>query len=260
MSHAKSIITKISLALLLSLSSTASISATDDNSRTSTSISFQQSTSLSTTSKNIQFQNTEANTMPVLIKAGARKESLAVSTDTKTFSYSYSTDYTLYDATTDLISDFDYDGFYHRFNVAIDADTVFDTSLIYVRLYLSYEGGPWNHYASSNDYLIHGDSADDTFIIETELADGFPAGYYDVRIELYDAYTHEWLLSYGPYNDDSLSALPLEDNYYDDGYDNYGFPIETQVVFSGNGSMGWLLLLIPAFLITARRYGPAKTH
>ena len=90
-------------------------------------------------------------------------------------------------------------------------------------------------------------------MIETELAEGFPPGYYDVKIEIYDADTGQWLVSYGPYEDSSLSGLPLEDSYYDDSYDSGYYPVETNVVVAGHaGSLNWLLLL-PFMIIASRR-------
>ena len=157
----------------------------------------------------------------------------------------YSSDFLIYDVSSNLISDYNYNGFYHRFSISIDADTLYETALVYARLYISYEGGPWDYYASSDVYSIYGDSGMDGFSIETELANGFMPAYYDIRIELYAADTDQLLLSYGPYNDISLSALPLEDGDYDAAYraasyQNYnGRHIEY-----GQGSMGGGILLI----------------
>ncbi len=167
-------------------------------------------------------------------------------------------DFSIYDVGTELISDQDGDGFYHRFSVRIDADTYFDSAWVYARLYVSYEGGPWSWYATSEDYRISGDSSLDSFVIETELADGFPPGYYDVRVELYDADYGDYLLSYGPYDDSSLAALPLEDSYEDDTSGvSVGIGVEvglpqTEVVIAGAGSFGWWLLL-PFGVLLARR-------
>lgn len=244
------------------------MAATDEGSRTSKSISFTNSSEPEKTEKDAQLKQADADVMDVLNTEGFRMESTTSSTMNSGMissireahiidsSYVVHEEITIYDASTDLISDFNGDGFYHRFSVTIDADTVYDTSYIYARLYLSFEGGPWNHYATSENYHIHGDSTADTFVIETELADGFPAGYYDVRIELFDADYDEWLLSYGPYDDASLSALPLEDSYFDDQSPVVIYPVETQVVVSGHGgSMSWGLLLLPAVISVLRRRG-----
>ena len=243
--------------LLASLSAPL-MAATESAGRTSKSISFTKSGELEREKKDIQLEQADADIMGVLNQEGFRIESTMKSTiaavhifDSGYVAYN---DVTIYDASTELISDFNGDGFYHRFSVSIDADTVFDTSYIYARLYLSFEGGPWNHYATSDNYHIHGDSELDTFVIETELADGFPLGYYDVRVEIYDADFDEWLLSYGPYDDASLSALPLEDSYYDDQMSVVAYPVETQVVVAGHGgSMSWGLLLAAVIGVFRRR-------
>ena len=243
--------------LLASLSAPL-MAATDGGGRTSKSISFTKSSDLEREVKDMQLKQVDADIMGALNQEGFRMESTMKSTIAAAHifdsSYVAHNDVTIYDASTELISDFNGDGFYHRFSVSIDADTVYDTSYIYARLYLSFEGGPWNHYATSDNYHIHGDSELDIFVIETELADGFPVGYYDVRIELYDADIDEWLLSYGPYDDASLSSLPLEDSYYDDQMSVISYPVETQVVVAGHGgSMSWGLILLPAVIRFFRR-------
>ena len=227
--------------------------------RTSKSISFNTSTELDKATKDALLKQVDADIMMPLDTQGFRMESTAKAALIVTTSEIHSVDFMIYDALTELVSDFDNDGFYHRFNVLIDVDTVFDTAYIYAELYLSYEGGPWNHYASRDNYHIHGDSELDSFIIETELADGFPPGYYDVRIEVYDADYDEWLLSYGPYDDASLSALPLEDSYHDDIEAVVYYPVETQIVVAGHGgSMSWWLFLVPALIAVNRRLGSNK--
>ena len=217
------------------------------------SISFSASTALEKTDKDIQLQQASIEKLPALIVEGFREESNAVVMAAQLAHYT-TDDITLFDAATELISDINNDGFYHRFNVVIDADTVLDSAYIYAKLYLSYEGGPWNHYATSESFHIYRDSDQDLFIVETELADGFTPGYYDIRVELYDGDYYTKILSYGPYDDDSLSALPLEDSYYDD-YSYAIVPIQTEVIITGDGhgSMGWWLLVLPVLFGLLRK-------
>jgi len=260
-----SLINDLVIAAALSLLSAPLMAADANETRTSKSISFKQSTELDEAEKDVQLEQTEADIISALSETGFRQESTAMALELVTSPANNSGDITLYDASTELISDFDYDGFYHRFSVSIDVDTIFATSYIYARLYLSYEGGPWNLYASSDNYHIHSDSELDSFTIETELAEGFPPGYYDVRIEIYNADYDDWLLSYGPYDDASLSALPLEDSYQDDAPGSTvslaGTTIETDVVIAGHGSgsMSWWLLLLPALTVVVRRFSKVKT-
>jgi hypothetical protein len=211
--------------------------------RASKSISYTTTVELDEATRKTELDKTEIEAMDALVKEGFRPESTALAIVVDNISYHYGGDITIYDASTTLISDFDDDGFYHRFSVAIDADTVYSTSWVYARLYLSYEGGPWNYYASSDDFHIHGDSELDIYVVETELAEGFPAGYYDILIELYDAEFGELLHSYGPYDDDSLSTLPLEDSIYDDdGY--YSTGVTTEVIVAGHGGISFWLLAV----------------
>jgi hypothetical protein len=225
--------------------------AEETDQRSSKSISFEVNDGLDEITKDEQLKQADADVMTPLIKDGYRSESTVVGVHIESAGAG---DVYVYDASAELISDLNYDGFYHRFSIALDVDTVYDTSTVYAKLYLSLEGGPWNHYATSENYHIYGNSESDIFVIETELGDGFPPGYYDIKVDLYDAYTGQWLANYGPYEDASLSALPLEDSYYDDSYDGGIYPIETEIVVSRHaGSVNWVLLLIP-LVIAVRRF------
>lgn len=208
-----------------------------------------------TQSNLLKLKQTELKTLPAISKQGYRNES------TQQMSSSYYGDFSIHDASVELFNDYDYDGFYHHFSVTLDADTVYSNAHVYAELYISYEGGPWNYYAGSDVFTIYGDSASDAFIIETELVEGFPAGYYDIRIDLYDAHNNAWLLSYGPYADSSLSTLPLEDSYSDSFYDGTSVSYQTDVYVHGNGSMNvWSLLLLAALAIIARRFSRRVGH
>jgi len=221
--------------------------------RSTRSVTFSKEAELDVATKDVLLKQADIENFPALKSQGFREESTVMAAHIITTVYSSHGDVAVYDVSTELISDFDYDGYFHRYSVAIDADTIFDTSYIYARLYLSYEGGPWNYYASSDNYHIHGDSEMDTFIIETELADGYPAGYYDLRIEIYDAETDVWLTSYGPYDDVSLSALPLEDSYDDSPRDIAWYPVETEIIVASHGgSSNWLMMTLTLLVLVTR--------
>lgn len=226
-----------------------------EDKRISRSVTFSKAAELDTNAKDTLLKQAEAEEFPVLVSQGFRQESIAMAAHIITTEHVIHDDVFIYDVSTDLISDFDYDGFYHRYSVTIDADTMFHSSYIYAELYLSYEGGPWNYYASSDNYLIHGDSEMDTFIIETELADGYPTGYYDLRIEIYDVETGVWLTSYGPYDDTSLAALPLEDSYDDSIYETVWYPVETEIIVASHGgSLSWLTMSLSILILIIRRF------
>ena len=254
-SHLINSLIAILLGSLFIVYAVPALSETTEVARTSKSISFTSSTEMDKASKDELLIQADADVNAPLIKQGYRAESSVAAARIVGASYISEGVMWIYDATTDLISDFDGDDFYHRFSVTIDADTQYERSNVYARLYLSYEGGPWNHYATSGVYAIYGDSELDAFVIETELGDGFPPGYYDVRIVLYDADIDASVVNYGPYDDTSLSTLPLEDSFYDDIYSGSYYPVETEVVIAGSasGSMSLWLLMVPALLTVIRR-------
>jgi len=247
---------KISVLLITILTLPTTTLAAD--SAVSKSISYSSNTVMDDSTKNTQLKQAIRTNLTPILKQGYRTESnILESSSTTNIHYSVN-DFNIYNVTTDLISDFDYDGFHHRFSVEIDADTIYDVAYVYAKLYLSYQGGPWNYYATSNAYHIYGNSENDAFVIETELTDGFPSGYYDVRVELYDADYNEWLTSYGPYDDVSVSALPLEDSYSDNHSIDIVHPVQTEVLVVGSGSMGVWMLLFSALVLSVSRYKLTK--
>jgi len=160
------------------------------------------------------------------------------------------TDFWFYDAFVTLFSDADRDGYFTGIELEFDADTIYAAADVYAVVYLSHDFGPWNEYASTNDFTIFGTSASDAYVIETELISGYPTGDYDILIELYDTFDGYMVASFGPEDSSELSLLPLEDITYD-------APVgtTTQVVVSsgGGGSASWALLLGLAMFAVSRR-------
>ena len=158
------------------------------------------------------------------------------------------TDFWFYDATVDLFSDLDGDGYYYGIDLWFDADTVYNAADVYAVVYLSYEYGPWNEYAETATFSIFGATDSDSYAVETELVSGYPTGDYDILIELYDAYDNSFVASIGPDETSELSLLPLEDV----GRDT---PENTQIVVNtgGGGAFGWLAIL-GLLVLAVRRY------
>lgn len=155
---------------------------------------------------------------------------------TATIGVSADPNFWFYDVDVTLFADADRDGYFWGIDLRFDADTSYAVADVFAVLYLSYEGGPWNEYAETEDITLFGTSAFDDYVVETELVSGYPKGEYDILIELYDAYDGSFLASIGPEDTSDLSYLPLEDSTRDSSGN-------TQVVVnSGGGSLGWLLL------------------
>ncbi|MEJ2692278.1 MAG: choice-of-anchor H family protein [Candidatus Thiodiazotropha sp.] len=168
-----------------------------------------------------------------LLSGGSRPESASQS---RLLAHPTGRVFSIADAQAVMSWDDDDDGFYHRLRVSFDPDVSGAEAWVYARLYLSLEGGPWNHYYTTDVFPINGDASDDAYEVVTRLQDGYPTGYYDVLIELYDADYDLLVLNYGPYEDRDLAVLPLEDSYRD-SYEE-----------GGGGAMGpglLLLLLLP---------------
>lgn len=145
----------------------------------------------------------------------------------------------IFDASVELSSDVDRDGYYSTIKLNFDADTIYSIADVYAVLYLSYELGPWNEYASTNDFAIYGASGDDEYFVETDLVTGYLTGEYDVLIELFDAYDGTFVASFGPNESSNLSYLPLEDASRDTP------PVTTIIIHEGGGgSLGLLGLLV----------------
>jgi len=152
-------------------------------------------------------------------------------------------DFWFYSADVILFNDHDNDGFFYGIDLLFDADTYFDAVDVYAVVYLSYEGGPWNEYAATENFTIFSTSADDEYVIVTELLEGYPSGSYDLLIELFDAYDDSFLAYFGPDDTSELAFLALEDAEWD-------APIEVPEVIvvheHGGGTLDWLMLLAMA--------------
>ena len=162
------------------------------------------------------------------------------------------TDFWFYDALITLFSDADRDGYFTGIELVFDADTIYTTAEVYAVVYLSYDYGPWNEYAATDDFAIYGTSSSDEYVIETELVSGYPTGAYDILIELYDTYDGALVASYGPEDSPELSLLPLEDTTYDGPA---GTTTRVVVNTGGGGSASWALLLSLALFAGLRRAG-----
>jgi hypothetical protein len=125
-------------------------------------------------------------------------------------------DFWIFYADVVLFGDDDGDGYFYGIDLLFDADTIYEFADVYAVLYLSFEGGPWNEYAVTQDFRIRGATSDDEFVVVSELESGYPRGSYDILIELYDAIDGAFLASLGPEDTSELSLLRLEDFGRDD--------------------------------------------
>lgn len=154
-----------------------------------------------------------------------------------------------------LNTDHDQDGHYSNFTLTLDFDTSAATSAIYSVLYLSLAGGQWVEYAVTGDFTVYGAGPGDTYTLQADLDIGYPSGYYDQLIEVYDAHSHELLTSFGPNDAHSLHRIPFESRQHDH---LFSFDSDLTFSFTGTGSFGLPLLLPLVSLFAYRRSGKRK--
>jgi MYXO-CTERM domain-containing protein len=157
----------------------------------------------------------------------------------------------VYEATTDVFSDRDGDGYYRFLRVRFDADTIYNYSYVYAEIYLSADGTAWEHLYSTQDFAVWGSDPDDDYEVETELVSGYSTGQYDVLIELYDADTGELVDEFGPNESPDFSLVPLEDS----GRDGAIVAPPDSHSDGGGGAVSWLGLagLLGALTLRRRR-------
>ncbi len=158
-------------------------------------------------------------------------------------------DFWFYAVDVELFNDTDRDGYSYGIDVLFDADTIYSVADVYAVAYLSYEGGPWNEYAVSDDFTLFGATSTDDYVLVTELLQGYPAGFYDLLLELYDADTGRYLAAVGPEESIELVGLPLEDA----DRDLPPSAVTPLAVSSGGGASGtaFLVALLGVLLLNA---------
>jgi hypothetical protein len=131
----------------------------------------------------------------------------------------------IYNGFSQLIDDYDEDGFFQTFSVTFDADVIdtynIDHANVYAELYLSKNGGDWVHYFTTDNFSIYGDSDNDEYEVYTTLNQGYISDNYDVLIDLYEVGYSDIVATYSSDNTNELYALPLESSDYDPDYVEY---------------------------------------
>lgn len=172
-------------------------------------------------------------------------------------SRSYAPEFSIYNAFTTLQDDLDFDGYYRTFSVVFDADMYSydsnDSSAVYARLYLSEDGGPWLHYYTTDDFIIHADSNQDEYEVITTFMSGYHSSNYDVMIDLYQVGYDGIVATYSSDDNQALYGLPLESADYDQVY------VDTVEIHHGGSLSSWLLIIL-FLLLASRLYRPLRSR
>lgn len=231
-----------SLMIAISATSSAATAAGEENSRISVSRHFQGDGRDNAVA--IKETRDEYGKLSV---TGTRVDKTKSSVQSKTSSQpsmSPNTDFWFYLADVELYADDDRDGYYSGVDLLFDVDTYHTVADIYAVAYLSYEGGPWEEYAVTEDFTIFGSSGTDDYVIVTDLVSGYPTGDYDLLIEIFDADTNEFLAFFGPEDSSELAFLPLEDINRDAPAGGTRVTVNS----GGGGSFDWLMLALLGFV------------
>jgi hypothetical protein len=161
--------------------------------------------------------------------------------------------FSIFTGYSQLITDIDEDGYYQSFSVSFDADILSpmpnQQALVYADLYLSRNGGPWELYFSTDDFVITGEDSNDEFEVVTQLDTGYLPDHYDVLIDLYEVGFSDVVATYSSNDSNALYALPLESSDYDPEY------VEVEYYHEHGGASLWLLFSTMFLLVNRRRKG-----
>lgn len=204
---------------------------------------------LSKKSDQVQIKLNDENRKLALNKTKQAKSNLP----SQSRSHDIYADFEIYSASSILQGDYDADGFYHTFSVIFDADiysySANQVGEVYALLYISRNGGPWNHFFTTETFLIEGETDLDEYEVITTFLSGYESDHYDVLIDLYQVGYSDIVATYSSDDSNALYALPLESSDYDEPY------IEpyVEVVEINGGSVYWVgLLLLAAWFVRKR--------
>ena len=160
----------------------------------------------------------------------------------------------IFDAEVQLLDDFDADGFYRSYSIRFDADVTSGSTEIFAEIWSRDATGEWYLEATTEDFVIEGNSTLDTYILETTLESGYATGYYDFKIDIYDAQSFSLLTTSSEF-DGQLAYVPLEDIAADTVATAPPVIVSTVSVESGGaGSMfGMAGLLLTTLLFRRQR-------
>jgi len=176
------------------------------------------------------------------VSVSNKKQTQAKTLTVRPDAMSLNQEFWIFDAWVEFHSDEDRDGYFNHFSVEFDADTEYSSAQVYARLYLG-KDEVFKEYHTTSNFNIFSDNNTDSFVVESELLNGFSPAEYEVLIELYDAYNDELVAVFDGNDDADLYLLSLESNEYES--------VQVIVVREHGGSLSlWGLLLIPLIFVT----------
>lgn len=146
-----------------------------------------------------------------------------------------------------LFDDRDGDGYFSGFSLSVDTDIEWGHGDIYLSIYLQEQGTDKRLFHTSSAFTIYGNSESDEYGIEVELLENYPAGNYDIQIDVHDAYGYEVLDSISSEEQQNLGALPLESELAGPIYHD-------ETVTEHVGGAGPVILVLVCGFLSIRRW------
>lgn len=183
-----------------------------------------------------QFSATAVTASPLQLQSNNAE--LAVSQSMRSHVWFYSVNLT-------LSEDHNNNGYYHRLDIRIDADTSDRYQQVYAEFSLLPSYGNERLFYTSSVFELFEQSNEDWLAIDTILERQYPRDEYLLIIRLFDAVNGDLLAEISGYDDASLDYLPLEDFQRDAPYEESG------------GSTG-IAVLLGLCLLLWRRYSQTQ--
>jgi hypothetical protein len=140
-----------------------------------------------------------------------------------------------------VYADSDGDGYFTHFSVSFDIDVSYGSAWVYALVYLRDDQSEYRLFHTTEVFEVYEHLGSDRYEIESKLVANYPAGHYDVLIEVYEAGDAELRDSVSGAENRNLFAIPLESGLLDDG------PTR-QVVHASVGSWNPLALAVMTVL------------
>lgn len=168
------------------------------------------------------------------------------------------------DIGTLLFRDQDRDGYFSGFSLSVDVDTHYKQAEVYLAIGIQRAIGQPERLHTTQTFKVYGHSLADEYRIDIDLLSNYPAGDYDLNIDLHDAFDHRILDSVSAAEFSNLFRLPLESEDMDFLHDSGDFTDATDHhdpaqpanhdirVVEYTGSSGLVFLLALVALVTIR--------
>ncbi|MDX5406162.1 MAG: choice-of-anchor H family protein [Chromatiaceae bacterium] len=180
--------------------------------------------------------------------------SLKHNKSTNVTTQSYQSDVWFYSVDLYLSGDRNANGYFHRLEVELDADTSAAYQAVFAEFSLLPSYGDERIFYTSSVFELYRQSPDDWLAIDTVLQSQFAADEYLLIVRLYDANTGYLLAEVSGFDDTNLDLLALEDITRDSRVQT-----STTVAVSG-GSAGIFSLLAVCLLAGWRYYRVMRTE